>query len=291
MLSEYIPNLDSLPQVTVNLHLLGGCNMNCHGCFARFGYGEHESASPCRSLGHAEWLDVIDLLGKDPVLREKPLKLTFVGGEPLLFKRLPELLGRAKSIGATTCVVTNGHLLGTRLPELASTLDWVGLSIDSFDSSVLKSLGRHVRGETVDYNRTADLVRKYGCKLKVNTIISRRNANENMRLEIERASPDRWKLLRFLTIIGENEHVTDMAPTDEEFSAFVQRHRSLSPIAEDNRAMLGSYLIIGPDGSILDDSTGTKVAIGNILKDPLGMTNRSGFTPERFIERNGSYAW
>lgn len=71
------------------------------------------------------------------------MKLTFVGGEPLLHPALPRLVAAAKVAGLTTCVVTNGSLLDARLlDKMRGSLDWLTLSVDASTDELHARIGR-----------------------------------------------------------------------------------------------------------------------------------------------------
>lgn len=80
-----------------------------------------------------------------------PFRINLVGGEPLLLgkNRLASIIEKAqKKYGFITSLVTNGSLLMENL-ELVSRLDTLGLSVDSFSSEILRSIGRCSRSGKV----------------------------------------------------------------------------------------------------------------------------------------------
>jgi len=65
------------------------------------------------------------------LLRKAGIKyLNVLGGEPLLRADLPEILGRAKSLGLETSIVTNGILFRERARELAGSAAQVNFLLD-----------------------------------------------------------------------------------------------------------------------------------------------------------------
>ena len=102
---------------SVNFHLWKPCNMKCRFCFATF----HDvgQGRPCLRghLPREDCLVVVDALasaGFD--------KINFAGGEPTLCPWLPDLTRRAKELGLTTSVVTNGSCL---TPEWLGPCRWL----------------------------------------------------------------------------------------------------------------------------------------------------------------------
>jgi len=264
--------------------------MECKGCFARFG-SNLRSRKMLPKLSTEDWLRVISTLAAMPgggVSR----KINFVGGEPLLIKDLPVLLAHAKKEGFTTSLVTNASLLSRRLKEVAEHTDWVGISIDSFDERTTLKLGRHSSGRMVDYLPVIGEVKAQGIKVKINTVVSHLNWDEDMSEPLQIAMPDRWKVLRLLLIDGENDSQTHMVPTDSEFTAFVTRHSHLQPIVEDNDAMRGSYLMVGPDGFLLDNSSGPYRRITSLLAPEWeGIGGYLDSVGDRMDMRGGVYDW
>ncbi|MFH0920307.1 MAG: radical SAM protein [Fibrobacterota bacterium] len=65
----------------------------------------------------------------------------FTGGEPLLFKALPEVLREARKLGFVTSVTTNGILLAARAQELAGLIDLPRVSLDG-----TKAIHNRLRG-------------------------------------------------------------------------------------------------------------------------------------------------
>lgn len=59
----------------------------------------------------------------------------FTGGEPLLFKALPDALRKARSLGMITSVTTNGILLGQRARELSGLIRLPRLSLDGTEAT------------------------------------------------------------------------------------------------------------------------------------------------------------
>ena len=71
------------------------------------------------------------------------LKLTFVGGEPLLHPQIVDLVAAAKAAGLTTCMVTNASLLDEQLmQQLQGSLDWMTFSIDASSDALHARMGR-----------------------------------------------------------------------------------------------------------------------------------------------------
>lgn len=285
-LNNLISMLSPQGAFAANLHLTGHCNMDCTGCFARFG-ARDQHRTPALRMSIAQWIALIEKL-VDKTAHFPQRKLTFVGGEPLLIKDLPMLLSRAQKLGFRTCVVTNGTLLEHRLEEIATHTHWIGLSVDSVVPDTLHAIGRHVRNHTLDYVKLAGKVRNQGIRLKVNTVVSSLNYQEDIQHLVQQLAPERWKVLRWLPLRGENDTHTHMAISDHEFASFVARHAHLDPVTEDNGDMYGSYIMIDPEGWLLDNSDGSQQRVEPIL-EAITTNGEFGFSPSRFAARGGIY--
>lgn len=275
-------------KIAFNIHLTGKCDMQCVGCYARF--GEDIAPKPFL-LSKTDWEKVINTIHELCIGLDA--KINFVGGEPLLYPHLPDLLYHTKNKGFTTSIVTNGSLLKRRHNELNGLVDWVGLSIDSFNHNTLRSLGRISKGNTLKYHEIIPLVHDLGSKLKINTVVSQFNWQENMMQEMSVVNVDRWKVFQFLPVTGENDHaVSELQINADQFKYFCQTHESLQPIVEDNEAMQGSYLMISPDGFLFDNSHGY-YKYGPSLLNNVGPSTQGNidFKPIKFLERGGSYDW
>ena len=148
----------------------------------------------------------------------------------------------------------------------------------------------------------AEQARRVGVRLKCNTVVSRRNVEEDMRGFMSRLAPERWKLLQMLPVIGENDGaIEENSVSDDEFRCFVERHLPLrgegvDVVPEDNDAMTNSYLMISPDGRFFwHVPNGRERALEK--GDPI---LRVGFAPAlkqarfsqgKFLARGGEYDW
>lgn len=270
----------------VNFHLLRACDSKCTFCFATF-------RDISGQLEKAESLRLIQALRDSGVE-----KINFAGGEPTLHPHLGELIGYAKSLGLVTSIVTNGARLHQLLDKHSDDLDWVGLSIDSADERVQAELGRG-RGDHVHRAlMLADRCRQLGVRLKLNTVVTSLNWEENMSTLVRLLRPERWKVFQVLPMKGQNDgRVTPLLITPSQFRAFVTRHEHLSwegfePVVEDNDAMRGSYVMIDPLGRFFGNATGTHIYSDPILNvGVLNALRQVGFVPEKFEARAGRYDW
>ena len=273
--------------VSINLHITNACNYKCKFCFAHFENSKNLLRLP-------DWKIIIDDL-KEHGAR----KINFVGGEPLLHPDIAEMIRYTSELGIVTTIVTNGSLLTRSIIEkIGSNVDWVGFSIDSFDESTERELGRKYK-VVKEHNHIGHileivpLLRAKGVKIKINTVITKLTWQEDMIRSIGEIGPERWKVFQVLPIEGENDQYFEkLKITKEEFKRFTEKHSELGPIVENNEDMTGSYVMIDPQGRFFDNETGTLRYSRSILD--IGVEeafNEITFSMDKMIERKGIYDW
>ena len=282
------PNRPRLP-LTANFHFIKSCNFACTYCYATFA---DSLARPI--LGH----DQLSALTR--LLAARYAKVTFVGGEPTLYRRLPELLATAKEAGALTNVVTNGSRIdATWLEQHAGTLDLLTLSIDSDNPTTHRRLGRASRnGATLPiehYRDLADAARAAGIGVKVNTVVTTLNASEDLASLVVDLAPERWKILQAAPVEGQNDtFIADLTPHRTDFDAYVARHEAalagtgIRIVAEPIELIRGSYIMVDPQGRFFDSTRGAHHYSRPILD--VGMDAAFAevdFDPTKFHDRDG----
>ena len=229
-------------------------------------------------------------------------KINFAGGEPILCPWLPDLIHRANELGFTTSIVTNGSRVSPEwLNRVAGVLDWATLSIDTLDPQKLEELGRVTRDGPLsedDYLGVIDMFRERGIRLKINTVVTRSNCDEDLTGFIARARPERWKILQVLPVIGQNDGlVDDLVTTTGQFAKYVTRNQHVAEmgvavIPESNELMTGSYVMVDPAGRFFDNTAGAHVYSRPINQVGVGVALREvSIDPFKFRLRDGLYDW
>ena len=274
---KHIENITS-----VNWHIWERCNYKCKFCFATFSQVNWR-------LPKEQALMIPILLANSGVK-----KLNFVGGEPLLCPYIDALLSVSKEAGLVTSIVTNATRLTRKfLEDNACNIDWIGISIDSQDENTEKCLGRGTGNHVKMVVSRAKMVKEFGIKLKVNTVVTSLNFNEDMSSLITELGPDRWKVFQMLPINGENQSIgMDLTVDKSQFMEFVSRHKHLNPVAEDNDSMTGSYLMLDPLGRFFQNWNQRYVRSKPILDVGVSRAiEQVGWSNNKFIERGGDYSW
>lgn len=272
--------------VSVNFHINQECNAKCRFCFAQF-----EDVSGRLALPDA--LAVISALrvaGAE--------KITFVGGEPTLHPDLGVLLRHAKALGLATCVVTNGARAQALLSQQGDALDWLGLSVDSAQEEVEQRLGRGRSGHVARAVALASLAHRLGIRVKLNTVVTALNWQEDMGELVRAVCPARWKVFQVLAVQGQNDGgVEPLLISAEQFHAFCSRHahlaaEGLGPVVEDNTAMTGSYVMVDPLGRFFSNASGAHTYSAPILEVGVATAlEQIAVFDDRFRERGAVYDW
>jgi radical S-adenosyl methionine domain-containing protein 2 len=147
------------------------------------------------------------------------------------------------------------------------------------------------------------IARGLGYGLKLNTVVTSVNSDDDMSELIGFLKPHRWKVFRVLRIKGENDgRVEPLLISQEQFEDYMGRHRrSLQDlegtqiVAEDNDDMLGTYAMIDPQGMVYTNLQGryhyskqSAVDIGFLAAWAQVM---DGFSDIGFESRGGNWDW
>ncbi len=273
--------------MTINLHITNYCNMRCKGCYSHM-YKN-------KNLKEKDWIKIIEKLAKE--LKEIEIKkINFVGGEPTLVPYLPNLVKKAKDLGFTTSIVTNGYLITKDyLKKFDNSLDLIGLSVDSLKKETLLFLGRHVNYKILDYYKICFDIKEQNISLKINTMVSNYNYKENFTEFITKIKPIRWKVFQFLPIKGENDLYTPMLSINKEkFGLFKNINKDANKVCpviyEDNHTMIGSYIMVDSEGYPFTNIN-YKIKRGlNLLEyELLSQLDELKFDFEKFKQRGGIY--
>lgn len=228
-------------------------------------------------------------------------KISFAGGEPLLYPRLlsdmirfckEEL--RLESVS----IVTNGSRITERfMAPAAKYIDIIAVSCDSFDEKINVQIGRGTGAHLEDVHEVARLCRKYQVKFKVNTVVNRYNLGEDMNEQIQALQPFQWKVFQVLIIEGENDSDATIRDarrfciSDDEFQQFCDSHKhNKFFVPESNKVMKSSYLLLDEYMSFLNKGTGAPTL--SILDIGVTQALKEVYWDEQsFKDRGGVYDW
>jgi radical S-adenosyl methionine domain-containing protein 2 len=142
-----------------------------------------------------------------------------------------------------------------------------------------------------------------GYGLKLNTVVTSVNADDDMSGLVAKLKPHRWKIFRVLHIEGENDgRVDPLLITGDQFERYVRRHRialehlgKIEIVAEDNEDMLGTYAMVDPQGMVYTNQNG-RYSYSAESATEVGFSAawtqvRAGFSQQRFEKRGGEWNW
>lgn len=215
------------------------CNENCKFCYRIMTNSENDLER------NKKILELLSLLSVN--------KISWTGGEPLLYPNLIELLKMSKSYGIVNNLITNGKLLSKeKITELEPYLDYITLSYDSIDSITNKIIGRgaehgaHVL-EILDYIHD----NKTDVKIKINTLVSKYNKEDVTSIGkiLLKYNIERWRLFKFIPLrnyaIRNSEN---FKISNEEFKHVVTNVKKLYgehiQISERNEEKIESYYLL-----------------------------------------------
>lgn len=269
---------------TVSFHIVKPCNMKCKFCYATF-----EDMHVGKQMSYYDASTVVSKLKQAGVE-----KITFAGGEPMLYKHLNALIGYAKFIGMTTSIITNGTLITAEwLSKMKPHLDWIGISVDSLNQTTNELIGRKGKG-WMDYYNLVSQINSHGYKLKINTVVNAYNKDEDMNSFITFANPDRWKVFQALRVEGQNDTQFDEIKVSHgEFGWFLDKHEQQpNLVPENNEAMTGSYLLIDPLGRLFENSSGSHTYSESLITNDIDTClSQINLDRDMFIKRGGIYNW
>lgn len=236
--------------LTVNFHFASFCNMKCKYCFV-------EKAG---SYSLEEYFQVIEKLAKFFS------RINFVGGEPTTSPYLIPLVRKAKSVGLECSMVTNGFELihhENKYQELFTLLSSIGISVDSLDDKTNNKIGRKCGHHIIsrnEYEKLCKTIKAHGIKLKINTVVSKLNLDEDFSKFYKSINPDRIKLFQVLKPNNQlKQNYDDLLVSQEEFTQFIKKQSAnVQIVVENNDAMTNAYYILNSECQFLDNKTGIK---------------------------------
>ena len=161
-----------------------------------------------------------------------------------------------------------------------------------------KQLGRGNGGHVENCKKVAQWAQDAGIRLKINSVITKLNYQQDLSEVILDIKPDRWKVFQLLVVKGVNERALDLEITDFEFKRFVEKHRWIRKNGIDftpewSNDMMGSYVMLLPDGRFFQNFTGNYTFSRNTIFDCAveSVLSEVGWDRGKFLRRGGDYQW
>lgn len=237
------------------------CNENCQFCYRKI----------CQDNTLEQNKRIFDNLSQIKID-----KLTFSGGEPLLYEHLFELVDYIRSMNTNIklSITTNGQIIDDELlDKIIERFDWITFSLDSINGDINEVIGR---GKN-HFSKIIWLLQKCNnkIKIKINTVANKYNYNdlESIYRIISKYNISRWKILVFWALRRGNDNKDMFSLDDSEIksvSEFVDdkkmENKKIEIHFNDFSEFTTSYFLIFPDGSVENASS---EVIGNLLYDDI----------------------
>jgi radical S-adenosyl methionine domain-containing protein 2 len=244
--------------------LTSRCNYSCQFC--------HRVLNK-RELYFNEAVSIVDKLAEAGIK-----KVSFSGGEPMLWNGLYDLIAYAKSKGLITMLITNASLMSdSMLMDYAKILDWITFPIDGSNehNQVLMTRAENHFSRIL---HQLDLIEKHNLavKVKINTVCAKPNKDDIINIAKiiqEHPSIERWKVFQFYPVRGLALHYQDQFLLDkQEFLSIAENVVAAYPeIARKNvffatnHDLDRSYFTLAPDGTVYLSAEGKDFFMGNLL--------------------------
>jgi MoaA/NifB/PqqE/SkfB family radical SAM enzyme len=173
----------------VFLHILTACNLSCRHCYIN---KDQHGTEMLDRLQIKQWLTLF-------ADASKQTNLIVLGGEPTLHRELPFAVKKAKELGYSVTVDTNGYLFHDFLERVTPLeLDYLSFSLDGPDSEINDA----IRGPGSFEVCTAGITRAVQAGFKVSLIytVSEKNLDALPRMIplLERLGVHKW----FVQVLG-----------------------------------------------------------------------------------------
>ena len=238
------------------------CNENCKFCYRKI----------CSDNSLEDNKKIFDNLSKIKIG-----KITFAGGEPLLYKDLFLLADYIKRTNPDIklSLTTNGKIIDNiLLKKILKYFDWITFSIDSASNIINEKIGKGV-GHLA---KVIELLNSCNnkIKIKINTVATKFNLNDldNIYNILSKYNISRWKIFRFYPIRSskENKNLFYLNNIESnQIKKYVEDKNKISAINIQYNDIIEfetSYFNIYPDGSIENNLNKN---IGNLLHDDINV--------------------
>ena len=228
-----LPTNDALgrPLHDLRISLLDRCNFRCPYCMPETEFhADFQFLKKQELLSHAEILKIASVAVSLGVS-----KLRVTGGEPLLDKKVHELLAGLSQLPGVEdlALTTNGMLLGPMAQRLAdSGLNRVTISLDSLDPDVFRRMSGG-RGDIDKVLKGIDAAVSAGLTpIKINAVVQR-GVNDHTVPDLLahfRGSGHIVRLIEYMDVGNRNGWTMDQVVPSKELLAVVKNRWSLSPV-------------------------------------------------------------
>lgn len=255
-------------KIKVNFHICESCNYHCKHCFAKF--------DSKQMLKTEDWIRISDNVINSGLVYE----INIAGGEPLLYPGLMDIVRHIKERGVDVSLITNGHYMTKDwIMKNAGFFKTVGISIDTLNPELQKKLGRcSLNGKYLtqqDVSERIKLLREVNpsLRIKINTVVSMLNHDDNLAETVRNWKIDRWKIMKMQLFENEKFSNRNIEINNMMYKKYITRALATFGISNrDNDAMIynvdkreivaenilkASYIMVDSNGCLVDDSQNT----------------------------------
>ena len=228
-------------------NLTNVCNEECVFCFREL------LESPRNLDDNLVIMDKLKELGVN--------KITFAGGEPLRYPDLVDLLVRAKELGITVSLITNGALLNESNIDILRFVDKLTFSIDSSVAYQNREIGRGEK-HYEHIKEIMPMIRYYypNLAIEINSVAFKYNYRQldflydDILSDFGQYNLNKWKISRFCPLRGrakEREYMYSL--TDEEFDRIKHTYEGNNgyfDVSVRDTDQINANIIVSPKGSL-----------------------------------------
>jgi cyclic pyranopterin phosphate synthase len=219
------------PLHDLRISVLDRCNFRCPYCMPASEYhADYRFLNKAQRLTHDEMLAIAAA-----AVRLGVSKLRLTGGEPLLDKELPALIGRLAALPGVEdlALTTNALLLAPLAQRLAdSGLHRITASLDSLDPTVFRHMSGG-RGDLAKVLAGIEAAERAGFKsIKINTVVQR-GINEHTVLDLLehfRGTGHIVRLIEFMDVGNRNGWRMDQVVPSRELLTTIEARWPLRPV-------------------------------------------------------------
>lgn len=252
----------------VNYHITNRCNYQCAYCFGKFNRQKNPTLADAKKVVES----IASYFAENNITDGR---INFAGGEPTLYAYFDKLIAYTSSLGIRVSIVTNGSMLTSeRIRNWQGKVSCIGISIDSIDRDTNLTIGRCCINNVISpaqWRKLAKTVHGCGIALKINTVVSRLNLDQDLSKLYRELSPDKIKLFQMHLIDGINDQAKAYEIAESEFESFCERHKAFQSVivTEPYGSMENSYLMVNPEGKIQLNDNGSYKTFGDLKTHPL----------------------
>ena len=252
----------------VNYHITNRCNYNCTYCFGKFDGQKEPSLEDAKSIID----NIAECFARNDIVDGR---INFAGGEPTLYKQLDDVIDYTNSHDVSVSIVTNASLLTPeRIRSWEGKVSCIGISIDSLLTNTNIKIGRSSCNRVITLENLAklsDAMHECNIDLKINTVVSKLNVDEDLSPLYKTLKPRKIKLFQMHLVDGINDKAKPLKISESEFEAFCNRHKAFQSIivTEPSGSMENSYLMINPEGVCQLNNHGTYQPFGSLKSTSL----------------------